>query len=109
MLILLKLFKMFDYIFRVPLVTAPLQYADKTLANTVSKELKYTVTYTRTGRPIFAVCTVFIVNLTIFTVYLDIGRSCSDVATLTFSFQGSSTIRLYEIKASQIQCGTSYG
>ena len=36
------------------------------------------------------------------------GAGCSDTATLNFAFTGASTIRTWDIKASQIACGSEF-
>jgi len=42
-------------------------------------------------------------------IYMEMGNSGStDTATLAFTFSGTSTIRTWEIKATQIPCGSSY-
>lgn len=41
-------------------------------------------------------------------VYIDLGALPSDTATLNFGFTGTSTSRLWDVKASQIPCGTNY-
>jgi len=41
-------------------------------------------------------------------VYIDLGALPSDTATLNFGFAGTSTSRLWDVKASQIPCGTNY-
>jgi len=41
-------------------------------------------------------------------IYVDLGALPSDSATLNFGFDGTSTSRLWDIKASQIPCGTNY-
>jgi len=42
-------------------------------------------------------------------IYLEMGNSGStDTATLAFTFSGTSTVRTWEIKATQIPCGASY-
>jgi hypothetical protein len=37
-------------------------------------------------------------------IYIDIGNTATDTATLAFSFTGTSTVRTWEIKVSQITC-----
>ena len=37
------------------------------------------------------------------------GHTASSTATVTFTFSGASTTRTWEIKATQIPCGASYG
>ena len=39
---------------------------------------------------------------------MDMGTGCTDTATLAYTFSGSSTIRTWEIKATQIPCGSRY-
>lgn len=39
-----------------------------------------------------------------FLVYVNLGDKPTDIATIAFSFGGSSTIRNWEIKVSQIEC-----
>ena len=40
---------------------------------------------------------------------MEMGNSGStDTATLAFTFSGTSTVRTWEIKATQIPCGASY-
>ena len=41
-------------------------------------------------------------------VYVEMGRGATDTATLAFTFSTTSTIRTWEIKATQIPCGASY-
>ena len=41
-------------------------------------------------------------------MYVDIGASCTDTATLQFTFTGTSTTRLFEIKVTQIPCNSDY-
>ena len=42
-------------------------------------------------------------------VFVEMGNSGStDTATLAFTFSGTSTIRTWEIKATQIPCGSDY-
>eukprot|EP00095_Tigriopus_kingsejongensis_P003142 maker-scaffold662_size116868-snap-gene-0.12 protein:Tk03142 transcript:maker-scaffold662_size116868-snap-gene-0.12-mRNA-1 annotation:"hypothetical protein DAPPUDRAFT_311633" len=41
-------------------------------------------------------------------MYVDMGASCSDTVALNFDFMGSSSLRIWEIKASQIPCGSKY-
>lgn len=42
-------------------------------------------------------------------VYIDIGAAATDTATLTFTFDtAASTIRTWDIRASQIVCGAPY-
>lgn len=38
-------------------------------------------------------------------IYMEMGSGCSDTATLVFTFAGTSTIRTWEIKATQVKCG----
>jgi len=38
-------------------------------------------------------------------IYMEMGSGCSDTATLAFTFAGTSTIRTWEIKATQVKCG----
>ena len=41
------------------------------------------------------------------SVYIEMGNSGStDTATLAFTFSGASTIRTWEVKATQIPCGS---
>ena len=42
-------------------------------------------------------------------VFVEMGNSgFEDTATLAFTFSGASTIRTWEIKATQIPCGSDY-
>merc|ERR1719367_1882270 len=42
-------------------------------------------------------------------IYMEMGNSgSSDTATLAFTFSGTSTIRTWELKATQIPCGANY-
>ena len=41
-------------------------------------------------------------------VYVDMGTGCGDSVTLNFGFTGASTVRTWEIKVSQIPCGSDY-
>ncbi len=44
-----------------------------------------------------------------FLVYVDLGNSVTDTATLTFTFQATTgDTRLWEIKATQIICSAEY-
>ncbi len=43
-----------------------------------------------------------------FKVYVDMGTQCSDTVTLTFAFTGASTVRTWELKASQVPCGSTF-
>ena len=38
-------------------------------------------------------------------VYMEMGNSATDTATLAFTFSGTSTVRTWELKATQIPCG----
>eukprot|EP00094_Tigriopus_californicus_P012181 TCALIF_11773-PA protein Name:"Protein of unknown function" AED:0.18 eAED:0.18 QI:0/1/0.71/1/1/1/7/0/260 len=40
-------------------------------------------------------------------IYINMGKECSDEAKLTFAFSGASTIRVWEIQATQIKCGAT--
>jgi hypothetical protein len=40
------------------------------------------------------------------SVYLDVGNQVGDQAVLDFAFMGMSTTRLWEIKVTQIVCGS---
>ena len=42
------------------------------------------------------------------TVYVDVGQNDGDMATLRFAFTGDSDIRMFDIKVSQIPCGSIY-
>ncbi len=42
------------------------------------------------------------------SVYVNIGGNSGDTATLNFAFTGSSTIRQWEVKVTQIPCSSSY-
>ena len=45
----------------------------------------------------------------LYVVYIEMGNSgSSDTATLAFTFSGTSTIRTFEIKATQIPCSANY-
>ena len=45
----------------------------------------------------------------LFQVYMEMGNSGStDTAMLAFTFSGASTSRNWEIKATQIPCGSNY-
>ena len=37
------------------------------------------------------------------------GTLASDTSTVSFSFSGASTARMWEVKISQIPCGSNYG
>ena len=50
---------------------------------------------------------VYVISI-IFPVYVDMGTLASDTATLSFAFQGESTLRAWEVKVSQIPCAASY-
>ncbi len=39
-------------------------------------------------------------------VYVNLGNSDSDTATLAFTFSGSSTTRQFDIKVTQVKCGS---
>ena len=39
-------------------------------------------------------------------VYMEMGNSATDTATLAFTFSGTSTVRTWELKATQIPCGS---
>ncbi|TRY67160.1 hypothetical protein TCAL_15822 [Tigriopus californicus] len=39
-------------------------------------------------------------------IYVDMDRGCSGNTQLDFSFSGTASIRIFEIKASQIECGS---
>ncbi len=41
-------------------------------------------------------------------VYVDMGTVCSDSVSISFAFTGASTVRTWELKASQIPCGSVY-
>ena len=41
-------------------------------------------------------------------VYVEMGQGSTDTATLAFTFSTTSTVRTWEIKATQIPCGASY-
>ena len=41
------------------------------------------------------------------TVYVDFGTELSEQVSLDFAFTGTSTVRTWEVKAAQIECGTS--
>ena len=40
---------------------------------------------------------------------MEMGHTAASTATVTFTFSGTSTTRVWEIKATQIPCGASYG
>jgi hypothetical protein len=46
---------------------------------------------------------LFIIFLKI-SVYIDMGNVATDTTTLAFTFTGTSTTRLWEIKVSQVSC-----
>ena len=37
-------------------------------------------------------------------VYVDIGRSAGDMGQLSFSFDGDSGTRMFDIKVTQVEC-----
>merc|ERR1719362_50633 len=39
-------------------------------------------------------------------IYMEMGNSATDTATLAFTFSGTSTVRTWELKATQIPCGS---
>eukprot|EP00094_Tigriopus_californicus_P012154 TCALIF_11746-PA protein Name:"Protein of unknown function" AED:0.18 eAED:0.18 QI:249/1/0.87/1/0.28/0.37/8/0/200 len=41
-------------------------------------------------------------------MYVDMGTGCGNVVALNFAFNGASNERLWEIKATQIPCGSDY-
>ena len=47
-------------------------------------------------------------NVTLFKVYVDIGKESTATATLAFAFSGDSTNRKWDIKVAQIPCGEKY-
>ncbi len=40
-------------------------------------------------------------------VYIDMGNVATDTATLAFTFSGTSTTRIWEIKVSQLTCSNA--
>jgi len=53
-------------------------------------------------------CELILITIFQITVYVDIGNEASGTATLAFAFSGAATNRKWDIKVSQIPCGTSY-
>ena len=41
-------------------------------------------------------------------LYIDVGATSTDTAKLTFTFSGTSTVRTWDIKATQIPCAANY-
>ncbi|TRY66509.1 hypothetical protein TCAL_16467, partial [Tigriopus californicus] len=80
------------------------KYADKTRDSTVSKHLSVTLLQT------CACCSggilVYSCLHSFFAVYVDMDRGCSGNAKLDFSFTGAASTRIFEIKATQIECGS---